>query len=211
VFRIQRSETERVGIAPSPVNQPSRQRDRAALIFHKTHYRTPADDLRHRRETLSFGHHAEVASLPQEEADGLLDWCEENAEANGRPRTRSELRDKVKIARPRPLLTVEYRGPLLPRSEPGTPPRLIYPFEPRAQPAKPEVELDRSPGGGPVPEELRDLRPEPPVQPDHVAIAWAAIAKLSPDEVEKWVATASSKELEELRATLEALLARLRR
>jgi hypothetical protein len=41
-----------------------------------------------RRETLSFGHHAEVASLPPEEADKLLDWCEENAEANGRPRAR---------------------------------------------------------------------------------------------------------------------------
>ena len=30
-----------------------------------------------RRERLSFNHHAEVASLPPDEADALLNWCEE--------------------------------------------------------------------------------------------------------------------------------------
>jgi hypothetical protein len=136
-----------------------------------------------RRESLSFGHHAEVAALPPEEADRLLDWCEEDAEANGRPRARRELRDKVKIAR-RPLLnTVEYRGLLLPRdmpsirSEQGAPPRLIYPFGPRAQPAEPQAELDTSPAGGPVPEEMKALQLEPPAALDRRAIARAAIAE----------------------------------
>jgi hypothetical protein len=30
-----------------------------------------------RREVLSFNHHEEVAALPPDEADALLDWCEE--------------------------------------------------------------------------------------------------------------------------------------
>jgi hypothetical protein len=30
-----------------------------------------------RRENLSFQHHAEAAALPPDEADTLLDWCEE--------------------------------------------------------------------------------------------------------------------------------------
>ena len=29
------------------------------------------------REVLGFTHHAEVAALPADEADALLDWCEE--------------------------------------------------------------------------------------------------------------------------------------
>jgi hypothetical protein len=29
-----------------------------------------------RRELLTFNHHVEVASLPSDEADALLDWCE---------------------------------------------------------------------------------------------------------------------------------------
>ena len=45
-----------------------------------------------RRESLSFSHHAEVARLPPEEADRLLDWCEQGIAANGRPRSRRELR-----------------------------------------------------------------------------------------------------------------------
>jgi hypothetical protein len=39
-----------------------------------------------RREDLSFDHHAVVASLPPNQADGLLDWCEETIPTFGKPR-----------------------------------------------------------------------------------------------------------------------------
>jgi hypothetical protein len=173
-----------------------------------------------RREGLSFGHHQAVAAEAQKRADELLDWCLAQ-EPGGKRRSISDLRFRVSRLRQQDIPPEERerasRAALdAAKRDLGFAMRDFYAihqhplFEPRAQLAKPEVELDTSPGGGPVPDELRNLQPEPPVQPDHVAIAWAAIAKLSPDEVEKWVATASSKELEEIRATLEALLARLR-
>jgi hypothetical protein len=40
-----------------------------------------------RREGLTFKHHAEFAALPPDEADALLDWCEETP----KPRSTREL------------------------------------------------------------------------------------------------------------------------
>jgi hypothetical protein len=36
-----------------------------------------------RREDLTFNHHREVAALPPDEADALLDWCEETPKPRG--------------------------------------------------------------------------------------------------------------------------------
>jgi dsDNA-binding SOS-regulon protein len=47
-----------------------------------------------RREALSFNHHAEVAALPPDEADALLDWCEEPIAEGGPPRSVRELREE---------------------------------------------------------------------------------------------------------------------
>jgi hypothetical protein len=47
-----------------------------------------------RREHLSFKHHTEVAALPPDEADALLDWCEETP----KPRSTRELRGERSIA-----------------------------------------------------------------------------------------------------------------
>jgi N6-adenosine-specific RNA methylase IME4 len=49
-------------------------------------------EVSRRRETLSFKHHAEVASLPVDKQEDLLDWCEETIATKGRPRSTSELR-----------------------------------------------------------------------------------------------------------------------
>lgn len=49
-----------------------------------------------RREVLSFKHHAEVASLPPEDADRLLDWCEQGDPETGEVRPTRELRDEVR-------------------------------------------------------------------------------------------------------------------
>lgn len=48
-----------------------------------------------RRDTVTFSHHAEVASLPQCEADALLDWAEETIAETGKPRSTRELRAEV--------------------------------------------------------------------------------------------------------------------
>ncbi len=44
-----------------------------------------------RRDVLSFQHRREVAALPPDEADALLDWCEETP----KPRSTRELRGEV--------------------------------------------------------------------------------------------------------------------
>jgi hypothetical protein len=44
-----------------------------------------------RREDLTFKHHREVAALPPDEADALLDWCAETP----KPRSTRELRSEV--------------------------------------------------------------------------------------------------------------------
>jgi N6-adenosine-specific RNA methylase IME4 len=51
-----------------------------------------------RRLALSFKHHAEVADRPPEEADRLLDWCEETIAATGKPRSTAELRKEVRAS-----------------------------------------------------------------------------------------------------------------
>ncbi len=48
-----------------------------------------------RREGLSFQHHAEVAARPTNEANALLDWCEETIPTTGKPRPTRELRGEV--------------------------------------------------------------------------------------------------------------------
>jgi N6-adenosine-specific RNA methylase IME4 len=48
-----------------------------------------------RREVLSFKHHAEAARLDADEADALLDWCEETIATTGKPRSTRELRGEV--------------------------------------------------------------------------------------------------------------------
>lgn len=51
---------------------------------------------RRRRLVVPFGHHREVASLPADEADKILDWCEATQEEHGRLPTRKATRDRVK-------------------------------------------------------------------------------------------------------------------
>lgn len=48
-----------------------------------------------RRDLLSFTHHAEVASLPPEQADQILDWCEETIPETGEARSTREARQRV--------------------------------------------------------------------------------------------------------------------
>ena len=47
-----------------------------------------------RRDTLSFSHHREVASLSPQDADRLLDWAEQPLRNDGRPRLHSSHRDR---------------------------------------------------------------------------------------------------------------------
>ena len=49
-----------------------------------------------RRDLVPFGHHREVAGIPDAEADQLLDWCEAEYNKIGRVPTRVVLREKVK-------------------------------------------------------------------------------------------------------------------
>jgi hypothetical protein len=60
-------------------------------------------DSSRRRDELSFSHHAEVAPLPVEQQDELLDWCEEQLQQGSpNPRSRSELRERVRELRVAP-------------------------------------------------------------------------------------------------------------
>ncbi len=52
-------------------------------------------ELNRRRLNLPFAHHAEVASLHPDEADRILDWCEETIPETGAPRSRRELRAEL--------------------------------------------------------------------------------------------------------------------
>lgn len=49
-----------------------------------------------RRELVSFNHHREAAALPPEEADKVLDWCEEVLQDTDRLPTIKATREKVK-------------------------------------------------------------------------------------------------------------------
>jgi len=55
-------------------------------------------DFSRRRENLPWGHHAEVASLPRDDQEELLDWAEENGD-DGKPVTRMRLRERVRERR----------------------------------------------------------------------------------------------------------------
>jgi N6-adenosine-specific RNA methylase IME4 len=55
-------------------------------------------ELSRRRDDLSFAHHAEVAALPPDKADRLLDWAEETIDATGKPRTIAALRTAVRAS-----------------------------------------------------------------------------------------------------------------
>ncbi len=54
-----------------------------------------------RREDLSFGHHAEVASLDKKEADRLLDWAQATMATTGKSRSTKDLRQEVRQCRAR--------------------------------------------------------------------------------------------------------------
>lgn len=56
-----------------------------------------------RRDVLPFEHHAEVAYLPPNEADELLDWAERSIALTGKPRSTRELRAEVSRRRSRGL------------------------------------------------------------------------------------------------------------
>jgi hypothetical protein len=56
-------------------------------------------NLSRRRDKLPFTHHKDIAALPRERQDELLDWCEETVPETGRPRTRAELRKRVRELR----------------------------------------------------------------------------------------------------------------
>ena len=49
-----------------------------------------------RREVVPFSHHAECSSIPDAEADQILEWCESEFNKTGRVPTRVVLREKVK-------------------------------------------------------------------------------------------------------------------
>jgi N6-adenosine-specific RNA methylase IME4 len=70
-------------------------------------------DVFRRRNTLSFYHHAVVAALPPEEADRLLDWCEETISETGEPRSVMELRAEVKRLRRSEKLRLLANAPML--------------------------------------------------------------------------------------------------
>jgi hypothetical protein len=147
-----------------------------------------------RREVLSFSHHREVAGLPPEEADEALGWCLEGvAEGN---RSVLELREEVrrrKLIRLRQnQATIEVEVTTAPLVFPRFVTRLTAASSPlplagivrqfREPPSPPAIELDTSPGGGPIPPELAALKEEPPVAPDRVEMARAALVVLSFDD-----------------------------
>jgi len=126
-----------------------------------------------RRENLPFSHHAEVAFLPEHEADQLLDWCAAGRVVRGHPwsiralRQEKYRREQAKIP---PAATRRIGLRIEPRSEPPH----VVPLRSWRNPG-----LDDSPGGGPVAPELAALQEEPLPAPDRVAMAKAALRALS--------------------------------
>jgi hypothetical protein len=127
-------------------------------------------------EVLSFSHHQIVAGQSPAVADELLAWCLKGPKPRSTRELADELTARVYRARPPPrrlAVTVRYR-PLLPP----------LPLPPAALPLRviPHGELDTSPVGGPVPDELRNLQVDPTRQIDRVAIARAAISNVTFEE-----------------------------
>lgn len=54
-----------------------------------------AFEMCRRRHVVPFTHHIEVSALPPDEADRLLDWCEETITTTGKPRSSRELRAEL--------------------------------------------------------------------------------------------------------------------
>ena len=68
-------------------------------IFHKcadAAYVCGKFETSRRCEVVGFNHHREIASLPTEEADTLLDWCEQVLREQGRVPTIKALREQVR-------------------------------------------------------------------------------------------------------------------
>jgi hypothetical protein len=141
-----------------------------------------------RRDVLSFSHHQAVARLSPEDADKMLDWCVDGI-AKGQRRSVSDLYVHIRIYEQEQTIKA-YSHPPTARQLLKWSKKTISTIErgplswQRLQDPDPEppIALDDSAVGGPVPDELHNLQIEPPPQPDHVAIARAAVAKLSSDE-----------------------------
>ena len=145
-------------------------------------------DTSRRRENLSFKHHAEVASLPEAEADRLLDWCEEPLQQTGRPRPiRGASRGMHAGSKKTIRMEVTYRPFFSPetvnyiRSLRSAPVTIIPRFVEVTQAQSPAA-LDESPGGGQVPPELAALKMEPATELDRVAVAQSAFQALTHEE-----------------------------
>jgi hypothetical protein len=143
-----------------------------------------AFDGSRRRESLSFSHHEVVASLPPGEQDKLLDWCLEGAEANGRPRSRGELRQEVKQREwTGRQITIQVHNVSQPVSQPI---RLVAlrPVQHTNQP----IALNTSKVGNSTPPELAALQFEPPpsVQINRLKIAIEAVRALPTEDLEQF-------------------------
>jgi hypothetical protein len=118
-----------------------------------------------RREDLPFSHHAEVAFLPEHEADDLLDWCADGRAARGRRwsiqalRQEKYRREQAKFPPP----TTRRIGLVI--QERSDPPTIVR----RRRRVTLNPGLDESPAGGPVAAELLGLQEEPAPVPDRVA------------------------------------------
>jgi len=69
-----------------------------------------------RRENLSFSHHAEVAALPEQQQECLLDAAEAAIKTEGHPQSAAWLREKVQeaLGRETPVRVCPYCGHVLP-------------------------------------------------------------------------------------------------
>jgi hypothetical protein len=125
-----------------------------------------------RRDTLSFSHHREVASLSTQDADRLLDWAEQPLRNDGRPRSTRELRSQVRtqVAARRRL-----NGSRTGSADIADATSRLHG---RVLPFAADLKLDHSANVLPVPAELAALRVEPRPDLDRLAIARAALSAL---------------------------------
>jgi hypothetical protein len=80
-------------------------------------------DLSRRHDNLSFKHHREVAALPPEQADGILDKAEAAIETTGKPLSTREVRAMVREAK---TAATQQPSPPAPELAPTEEFRLIY-------------------------------------------------------------------------------------
>jgi hypothetical protein len=138
-----------------------------------------------RRDTLSFSHHREVASLSTQDADRLLDWAEQPLRNDGRPRSTRELRSQVRTqVAARRRLNGSRTGSADIADATSSGPRTLERREQterlhgRVLPFAADLKLDHSANVLPVPAELAALRVEPRPDLDRLAIARAALSAL---------------------------------